>query len=297
MKINQIARIIGLTAIVGVVSCGVSKKSVEEADKKISELRLMGVPDSALSRAIVFVYQTKDAIQRGNTGLAKKSADSMNYYISRAEVMFKDDVSKLQPEIEAIKTKINSTKSRLSGLHVKKIDSLMTPVDSFISLKWILNANTLIRDIEKRLPQLEADQVKADGLKKSLPGEWVCQNITKSKENKAIYAVEKKIFIFERDGKAKLIENKKGQSGPYLKEDYEFISYGTYDLLGDTVSLFINRFVAVRQNFDKLYVENGKKVWKKEPQPTYDSAITDGSQNRFITYADLTEDFKQVSRK
>jgi hypothetical protein len=189
-----------------------------------------------------------------------------------------------------------SVKANLSGLQAKKIDSLMVPVDSLLNLKWILSAHTLIKDIEVRLPSLEADQVKSDNLKNTIPGDWICENITKSTEFKEIHAVEKKIFSLSRDGKAKLVENKKGQSGQYLKEDYEFISWGTYDLLGDTLCLFIDRFAAVRQNFEKLYVENGKKVWKKEPQPTYDSSITDGSQNRFITFSDLKEDFKQVKR-
>jgi hypothetical protein len=45
-----------------------------------------------------------------------------------------------------------------------------------------------------------------------------------------------------------------------------------------------------------MYVENGKKLWKNEPQPTYDSTITDGSQDRFIAYNDLLEDFKQVNK-
>ena len=105
-----------------------------------------------------------------------------------------------------------------------------------------------------------------------------------------------KIFTFGRDNKVTLIEKKKGQSGPFLREDWEFRSWGTYDMFGDTIHLFINRFASVRQNFQRLYVEKEgdkitKKTWKNEPQETYDSLITDGSQDRYITYPDLKGDF------
>jgi hypothetical protein len=279
-----------------ITGCSVSEKTLDQCEARVNELRQMGVPDSALSGAKVLVFQAKDALKRGEAGYATNSYDSLKQQLSMAEALYKESIDKLLPEIEAAKARIVSAKGALSGLQAKKIDSLMVPIDSFLNIKWIFNAHILIKDVESRLPQLQADQEKADKLRKVIAGDWVCENITKDKENKAIHAVEKKIFSLAPDGKAKLTENKKGQSGLYLKEDYEFISWGTYDLLGDTLCLFINRFASIRQNFERIYVENGKKIWKKEPQPTYDSAITDGSQDRFITYADLTEDFKQIKR-
>lgn len=296
MRCRLVLQLFGLTAIIGITGCGVNQKAIEESENRINELLQMGIPDSTLSKAKVYVYQAKDAARLGKTSLAKSSHDSTKIYIAQAEALYKESLDKLLPEVNAIKSKINSVKANLSGLQVKKIDSLMVPIDSLLNSKWILNAHALILDLQARLPSLETDQVKADKLKKTIPGEWVCVNVTKSQEIREINAVEKKIFSLSRDGKAKLIENKKGQSGQYLKEDYEFLSHGTWDLLGDTLCLFINRFAAVRQNFQKIYVENGKKVWKKESHPTYDSLITDGSQNRFITYQDLTEDFKQVKK-
>jgi hypothetical protein len=46
--------------------------------------------------------------------------------------------------------------------------------------------------------------------------------------------------------------------------------------------------------FKRLHKIDGKEVWKDEPGPTYDSAITDGSQDRYVTYDDLKMDFKKV---
>lgn len=287
----RIIKLIGLTALITAVSCGVSERSLDNAQKRIDELKAAGVPDSALSGAKVYLYQAKDARQRGNTGLAKQADDSLKFYIAAAEAMHKDNLSRLMPVIDSLRSVIRSSRSGLTGLQLKKIDSMMVPVDSFIAINWYLQAFIKAQEITGSLQQLTLNEQRAVELKKKVPGKWVCTNITKSTENRAIRAVEKKTFTFSRDGKVALVEKKSGQSGPYLKEDWEFNSWGTYDFLGDTIHLFINRFASVKQNFERIHVENGKKIWKKEPAETYDSLITDGSQDRYITYGDLAEDF------
>jgi hypothetical protein len=55
--------------------------------------------------------------------------------------------------------------------------------------------------------------------------------------------------------------------------------------------MFINRFVCAKQNFDNMSTKDGKKTWTLKKEPTYDSAITDGSQDRWIPYTDLQKDF------
>jgi hypothetical protein len=171
-------------------------------------------------------------------------------------------------------------------------------VDSFSKIDWQLQANTKAQEIVAAIPQFNFDAERAKELKGRLPGEWTCVTKTKGDNNKDINAVEYKIFTLDKDGKAKFVERKSGQSGPYLKEDWEFVSNGTWDVNGDTLCLFINRFAAVRQMFEKLHLEDGgkKKYWKKEPQPTYDSTITDGSQDRYITFSDLKDDFEQTKK-
>jgi hypothetical protein len=73
------------------------------------------------------------------------------------------------------------------------------------------------------------------------------------------------------------VESKEGQSGTYLKEDWEFQSSGTYDFKGDTIMLSITRFASVRQDFERIHMKDGNAVWVKEPQPRYDSTITNGN--------------------
>lgn len=295
MKIGLI-KLLGLTALLGIVSCGVSEKTLTDAEKKLTDMKAMGVPDSTLSTVKVYLYQAKDAQSRGNTGIAKQAASNLKKELSAVETRYKEDINRLMPVIDSLRSVIKATRSGLSGLQLKNLDSMMVVVDSFTNMKWYLQAHTKAMEIGAAIPQFNKDEAVSKELRTAIPGEWVCTNFTKSKEVKGVNAVEKKIFTFMRDGKVALVENKKGQSGPFLKEDWEFRSWGNWDLHGDTIHLFIKRFASVRQNFSKIYVENGKKVWKSEPQPTYDSTITDGSQDRYVVYQDLKDDFERKKK-
>ncbi len=296
MKV-RLMKLLGLTALLGVIGCGVSERALTTAEKQIEQLKTAGVPDSTLSTVKVHLYQAKDARTRGNTGLAKKAVKSMNRELAAVEATFKENVNRLMPVIDSLRSVIRAARSGLTGLQLKKIDSMMVPVDSFVTMKWYLQAYTKAQEIAVNIPQFNKDEERSKELRSVLPGSWVCTNITKSKEVKGVHAVEKKIFTFGKDGKVTLLEKKNGQSGPFLKEDWEFRSWGDYDLHGDTIHLFIKRFASIRQDFERLYVEKVgskvKKTWKKEPAETYDSLITDGSQDRYITWEDLKGDFER----
>jgi hypothetical protein len=292
----RLIKLLSLTALLIIVACGVSEKTLTAAEKKLDELKAAGVPDSTLSTVKVHLYQARDARERGNTGVAKTAAANMKRELNAVEEHYKTEINRLMPVIDSLRSVIRAARSGLSGLQLKKIDSMMVPVDSFANMKWYLQAYHHAQEIGNRIPEFNKNEEKSKEIKQKLPGQWVCTNVTKSKEVKGVHAVEKKIFTFGRDGKITLVENKKGQSGPFLKEDWEYRSWGTYDLFGDTIHLFINRFAAVRQNFNRLnFKKEGDKIvkkwWEPEINETYDSTITDGSQDRYITYPDLTADF------
>ncbi len=289
--------ILSLFAFILVAGCGgVNEKTLTDAQNRIDALKTKGVPDDELSGARVYLYQAKDHKTRGNSALAKQAADSMKVNLERAEKVYQEKIATLGPKIESLKAEINKAKAEVSGLNVKKLDSCIAIIDSFVKMDWKLQASNKAQEIVAILPGVKEDEAKSKELRKKIPGEWVCVTVTKSEEVKEVNAVEKKIFTFYKDGKVKLVENKKGQSGPYLKENWEFLSNGTYDFVGDTVVLKIARFAAVKQDFERIHKIDGKPVWKKEPGPTYDSTITDGSQDRFITFADLKVDFKQAKK-
>ncbi len=291
MKRRSLIQLLSLTALIAVVSCSVSEKTLENGQKRIDALKSQGMPDSLLSQAKMFLVQARDEKLRNNNMVSLKAADSLNIVLKQLETSYKNDLSNLASQIESLRAQVNETRSQVSGFQVQRIDSMMHVVDSFVSIKWYPDALAKIKTVIDVLPQVKIDEQKANELKGKVNGTWTCTNVTKHSEDPTVHAVEKKIFIFNNDGSCKFIENKKGKSGPFLKEDYEFVSYGTYGYKGDTVYLSINRFAAVRQNFERLFIEGKKRTWKQDLQPTYDSTITDRSQDRYVAYPDLVSDF------
>jgi len=294
MKKAMFSVLLSLGIMIVIGACSVSQKTLDDAQQRVNALKAKGVPDSSLSTALVYIYQAKDANQRGNKGLARLSADSMQILIAQAEAAYNDNLTKKKPDVDALVLTLTQAKSKLSGLQAKKLDSALKVIDEFNQKSWIYqveaNAQAAVKDL---LPQLQFNENRAKELRDRLPGNWTCTNKTKSDEDKAVNAVEKKVFSYMKDGTCKLVETKKGQSNPVLKEDWEFDSYGTYDLLGDTIFMFINRFVCAKQNFENMSKKDGKKKWELKKEPTYDSAITDGTQDRWIPFSDLQRDFVQ----
>ncbi len=280
------------TTFLFLIGCGVSKKTIDNAEQRIKKLQEKGVPDSSLSRAKVFLYQTVSADEDGNIGLARKSADSMRFYVAKAEDQYKQDMARLQPWVKSEREGLIREISAFSGLQKKYADSVVAVIDSFVTLNWLLQAEAYITQLKDYLPQIKFNEERANEIKPRLIGTWTCTNVTKHKHDPSVKAIEKKVFTFNKDGSVKLVEKKNGKSTPYFKEDWEFRSFGKYDCKGDTIHLFIDRFKIAKHNFwDKKKVD-GKVKWVKNPnEETYDSTITDNSQDRYIIFEDLRTDF------
>jgi hypothetical protein len=291
---------LALTVVAGtafvLVGCGggVDDKVLDDAQKRLDLLKAKGVPTEKMTEARVFLDEARRALEKNNKGPAKKAVDSMKVWLAKAEGYYQQEVATLGPKIDASKNTAIKAKGELSGYQVRKIDSCIAVIDSFKKMDWLLQANARGDSLVKLLPFLKEDEAKVGRIKKLIPGEWVFTEKDKSVEDPKVNAVTTKIFRFGNDGKIHLTEKKLGQSSPTFKEDWLFESWGTYGFKGDTVVLEINRFAAVKQMFTRMHIIDGKQVWKNEPGPTYDSAITDGSQDRYITYQDLKDDFKKV---
>jgi hypothetical protein len=57
----------------------------------------------------------------------------------------------------------------------------------------------------------------------------------------------------------------------------------------------VDRFASVRQNFESLKDEK-KNIWEMKKEPTYDSVITDHSQDRWVPFEEMKQDFKQEKK-
>ncbi|MDG5813669.1 hypothetical protein QA601_01130 [Chitinispirillales bacterium ANBcel5] len=293
---KRLAMILPFFSLLLVVGCGVSDEAITEAEAHLEDLKSRGVPEDELSRPTVFLYQARESSRTGNSRDAKQAYDSALYHIEKAQNLYDEQIATLMPTINSNLEKVNEAREELSGMQVRKIDSTIAIIDSFINIEWLLQANNVAVELKESLPQLKEDEERASELSSRVPGVWRSQQRTTSRQHREVNALEEKFFSFFRDGRAKLVEQKKGQSGPYLKEDWKFESEGTYELAGDTIFLFISRFASIKQDFERIHNVDGEPVWKSEPAPTYDSTITDGSQDRFILWEDLEDDFTRIRR-
>jgi len=274
--------------------CSVSQKSIDDMQKRIDLLKAKGVPDSSLSDAIKFVYGAGYAKQKDEKTTARKSLDSARIVVAKAEAMYQENLVKLKPFTDSLVNVLMNAKASFTGMQAKKLDSAIAVINDFSAKTWIYQVEDNAKKAVAMLPQLKFNQDRSKEILARLPGEWVFTDKAKSEADKAINAIEKKTFTFGKDGKAKLVETKKGQSSKNLKEDYEFRSDGTYDCLGDTIFIFVNRFASVRQNFETF--DPAKKTWTKKSEATYDSLITDHSQDRWVPFVEMTMDFKQEKK-
>jgi len=276
-------------------ACGVNENLLKEADQRIVMLKEKGVPDSVLSPVAVYLYQL-----RGFKGISAQDKDIHNaekhlmISLAYAENFYRYRVASLKPSLDSLRSTIRIARSNYAGIQLKKFDSLAAIADSFNALGWLLQAHSYASSLAGAISAFDAAALRSKELADSVPGDWECINNQSSPENKPIKTQERRFFSFAKNGSVKFTESRKGQSGFFLKEDWEFVSTGNWELCGDTIYLLISRFGAPRRHFEELVSDSsGKQSWKKRDEPVYDSAITDGSQNRFIAYADLKADFKK----
>ncbi len=274
--------------------CGVSKKQLDSASERLDKLTSSGLPDSLLFTAKSDLFDAKQAQKDNQGSLVKECYKRAIEAMENAESVLTQSLSEKKPQmVNRLAALKESAKTELTGMHQTAIDSVLDSINTLIEKDWILEAEKHASFADTLLASLKEQQVQATKLRGVILGTWKFEKHITSSVDYTVDAKEEKIFTFLPDGKATFVEQKKGKSGHSLKEDWRFESYGTWDIKGDTIHVKTSRFACVKQNFEEEKMVNGKPVWEKANKPTYDSTITDGSQDRFVTYTSLMDDFKK----
>jgi hypothetical protein len=267
--------------------CGPSKKALDEYDAKLSALESKGVPDSLLSSIRVYLSQAKAGKESNNGILAASSMDSVKAYVAAAEKWYADETGKAKPHVDQLMTTLGEKKKSLSGLQLREADSVMQILDELVKKGWYPQALGAVDQFDALMTSLLKDEAQARKVSANIVGTW-----TKSKKHTqdGANAVEKTKVSFNKDGTFSMDEQMKGQTKPTLKEDWQFQSSGTYGIKGDTILLSVQKEKRLREMYWNL---KGKNQWVKNEKKPYDTAITNGSKDRFFTYEYLKEDFKK----
>lgn len=274
-----------------VISCG---KKGPAFDERIKTLETKGTPDSVLSSVKVYLYNVNNLGKTGQIGKVRLYKDSLKTGLAAAEAWYEKAMQDNKVYIENVKKTINEKKAKLTGLPLKDCDSLFNVADSFVTINWLIQARTKFEQLDAMMPVFEQNQERAAELLPKLYGTWKDVHVLRPPEDEegAHYkATETRIYTFGKDGKFYGIEEMHGQTTPYMKEDWKFISWGTYDLMGDSIYLFINREQCAQQVFTQL--NNKTNKWDRNVKPTYDSTVTNNKKDKFITWDDLKIAFKR----
>lgn len=276
-----------MSCLLSVLSC--SKKG-EPIESRIAALTAKGVPDSVLSNVKVYLYNTTSLKKTGQYGKARAYGDSLKIGIKAAETWYETTMQTSKPYIETLRATLTTKIETLSGLPRKDADSLLSVIDSFSTINWLIQAKNKLDKLDTIMPILLQNEATAKTVLTKLTGTWRDVHVIRAEEDN-FKATQRRTYKFAKDGAYEGSEAMVGQTTPYMKEDWKFLSWGTFDLMGDTIYLNITREKCTRQVFTQLNVKENK--WTRNVKPTYDSTITDGSKNRFITFNDLKLEFKK----
>ncbi|HEX3018726.1 MAG TPA: hypothetical protein VHP36_00415 [Chitinispirillaceae bacterium] len=274
--------------IMSVTGCKSGPKA-PEVEARIKALLEKGVPDSVVADAKIALYNVNMGQKTNNSTLIRKYSDSMAVGIEKAEKWYSDAMASYKPYIDNLKKTISEKKSGLTGLHLKTADSLLAIADSFANINWLVQAKAKMDKLDSIMPVLLNNEKTANDIKKSVIGKWMDAHIVQA-EDQPFKARSIRFFNFGKDGKFESAEEMVGQTTPFLKEDWKFISWGNYDFRGDTIVMSITREKCPKQIFTQLWVKENK--WKKDVKPTYDSTFTN-PKIETILYKTLKEDFKK----
>jgi hypothetical protein len=273
-----------------ILGCGVSEKKLNSAEQRIQTLLANGVPDSLLTEAKVLVSQSRTSKKLGNGITAKAQYDSAIKIIANAEASYGATTAEIKPYVESTRKLLGEKKLNFSGTILKEADSILAQIDNLIKANNWPKAKSKCIEAESLFVGLEKDQKLAKEVKNKVIGTWIgSQKITEDGAN----ALEKKQFVFTADGKINMVEERSGLTTPNFKEDWKFESSGTYDIKGDTIFISVTREKCLKQTYYHLKESGSKKEWVKVEKPPYDSVITSGLKDRFVTFEYLKENFKK----
>ena len=264
----------------------VSQKAIDSYQARLKVLEEKGVPDSLLSSIRVYISQANEGKKSGIGSVVKSSMDSLKLYVAAAEKWSDALVLAAKPRIDSLQNLFTGQKAKLTGLQLKEADSLLSLIDTYVKKNWYLQAKMAAEHLDTVMALLLRDDEASRKVAPQIPGTWT--KLKKHTENSA-NAMEKRVVTFEKDGTFKMDEQMKGQTSPVLKEDWQFLSQGTYALKADTLLLSVKKEQCIRETYENLV--NGK--WVKHEKKAYDTTITNGSKDQYFTFDYLKDLYKK----
>jgi hypothetical protein len=270
--------------------CGITGGKLKAADQRIEKLIRQGVPDSVIETAKMLVLDIRSAMQYGGGKDPQKLYDSLMVMLDKTETAYASTTNALKPGIIKKRTDFDGKRQTLTGMQLQEADRVMGKLDSLIGANKWPDEKKQCNIVDTVLQSLVVDEQRAQTIKPKLLGTWAgTEHITDNGAN----AIEKTVFVFAKDGMVEVIEEHTGKNDETQKADWKFHSKGMYDVKGDTAFLTISHEQCLKQIYWNLMEKGGKTFWEKTEKPAYDSTITSGKKDRFITFAQISKTYKK----
>ena len=264
------------------VGCG-SKVSVEEGKAKIEELASKGVPEREMSDLKMYLYQMETAKTTGNSSQFKTYQDSLTRALADFEGKMTAILEQAGPFMDSLRRACDDKIAPLKGLHLEAAEKGKGPVDSLMQIEsQKMYARNRLVAWSLELDTLAAQQKLADSLRGEFVGKWIMEKASPDPKHKM---VERKEIVMRANGTLSIMEGRKGQINDYESEDWLFESSGTWDVMGDVAYHYITKEKRVRQIFEGIDPQTGKR--RKESQPPYDSTVAKGSRDNSWSWSEL----------
>jgi hypothetical protein len=281
--------VLSAVAVAGMIAAGcggVTDKKVADAETRIEALRAAGAPEAMISDANLILIQLKAA----RTAQSSSDYKKMIGFLEKAEAEWGNQSAQIRPLLDSLTASIRQRKAGLTGYQLSDADSLLAICDSLIKANQLLDAQKKCYALDAAMDQLFKDEETVKTLRPKVPGTW---RRVADAEGEGVKAVEKKLLKLSKDGKLDFEEELKGTTSETRKEDWKFHSWGEWALKGDTVLIFIKREKCLKQVFYNLEEKDGKLEWVKWDGPTFDTTITNGMKDRYMTWEYLTKNFNR----
>jgi len=302
--------LVGLFALAALFLAGC--QSYEDLSSNVEErfevLLQKGLPDSLITPIRMPLTTARLDKQRKRSSDAQRNMKVALEAVVRAEKYLEKSLSEIKPQVVAARNSLAARAgNELRGLHKADADSIIAVVDSFLNINFVFRAQNVVQQFERNFAGMVTAQATADNIRPRVAGTWVYLDTAKHAFDRNVNAVDRRVFVLNRDGTGRFTSEKRGQSAPNLREEWRFETVGTWDLRGNNIHLHATRWSGSDQRFWQLNENTGRWGFMNhetnqfiDNQPSIVAAETLDSdhpdiakQNLFISFDDLQRDFRR----
>lgn len=274
-----------------IFQCGKGTQGkIERVRLSVDSLKAAGAPDSMLSEIEVLRFDAESQAKHGSSRIAKQKLEESVALLEDTRKRFVVLREEAIASVDSFRGAVRMEKGKLTSVRAEVLQKAAAEMDSIFDAGQVLEAHAKGVEIVAMLPHLLECEEQARQNTPLVSGRWARKATEKEKDAGSDF-VETEEYNFQKDGGFVINETKKGFHNKNVYMDYQYVSRGQYILDCDTVKMFVKRIKGYSRN--RLRVAPDANEWKPVNTAPFDSAVTNGSQDRSKTLTEFRQHFKR----